>query len=106
MVILPPAFVGRYPDRIVNIHPSLLPEFPGLHPHEQALEAGVSESGCTVHLVEPGEVDGGRILAQARVPVLPDDDAETLAARVLVEEHRLYPDTLVALFSDRTGSTT
>lgn len=99
MVILPDEFLGRFAGRIVNIHPSLLPLFPGPHAHQQALDAGVIESGCTVHLVEPGEVDGGRILAQARVPVLDDDDADSLAARVLAEEHRLYPSTLVQLFS-------
>jgi phosphoribosylglycinamide formyltransferase-1 len=99
MVILPAAFLRRFAGKIVNIHPSLLPLFPGLHPHQQALDAGSAESGCTVHLVEPGEVDGGRVLAQVRVPVAADDDADSLASRVLGEEHRLYPETLVRLFS-------
>lgn len=99
MVILPAPFLDRFAGRIVNIHPSLLPLFPGLHPHQQALDAGVAESGCTVHLVEPGAVDGGRVLAQARVPVCAGDDEDTLAARVLGEEHRLYPETLVRLFA-------
>lgn len=102
MVILPEHFLEEFAGRIVNIHPSLLPLFPGLHPHQQALDAGASESGCTVHLVEPGEVDGGRVLAQVRVPVLPGDDEDSLAARVLIEEHRLYPNTLVRLFDDAT----
>jgi phosphoribosylglycinamide formyltransferase-1 len=99
MVILPTGFLDRFAGRIVNIHPSLLPLFPGLHPHQQALDAGVEESGCTVHLVEPGDVDGGRVLAQAKVPVRPGDNEDTLAARVLGEEHKLYPETLVRLFA-------
>ncbi|MDZ4135675.1 MAG: formyltransferase family protein, partial [Paracoccaceae bacterium] len=75
------------------IHPSLLPLYPGLHTHQRALEAGDTEAGCTVHLVTP-ELDGGPVLGQARVPVLPGDTAATLAARVLVQEHRLYPAVL------------
>lgn len=100
MRILTEGFVQRWAGRIVNIHPSLLPAFPGLHPHQQALDAGVPHSGCTVHRVEPGDVDGGEILAQAEVPVLPDDDAATLAARILEAEHVLYPETLRTLFSE------
>lgn len=93
MRILTPAFVAQYPGRILNIHPSLLPKYPGLHTHQRAIEAGDAEAGCTVHEVT-GELDAGPILGQARVPVLPGDTAESLAARVLVEEHRLYPEVL------------
>ncbi len=90
MRILTPWLVERWQGRMINIHPALLPDFKGLHTHERALEAAVKEHGATVHWVTPG-VDEGEIIAQARVPVLPQDTAETLAARVLVEEHRLYP---------------
>ena len=90
MRILSPVFVRSFPNRILNIHPSLLPAFPGLHPQRQALEYGVRFSGCTVHLVDEG-VDSGPILLQAAVPVLENDDEESLAARILAEEHRLYP---------------
>jgi phosphoribosylglycinamide formyltransferase-1 len=90
MRILSPAFIGRYPRRVLNIHPSLLPSFTGLHTHRRALEAGVKLHGCTVHLVTP-DLDDGPILVQAAVPVLPDDDADTLAARVLEQEHKAYP---------------
>jgi phosphoribosylglycinamide formyltransferase-1 len=83
-------FVTAWRDRLVNIHPSLLPSFPGLDTHARALAAGVRFSGCTVHFVRP-ETDSGPILAQAVVPVAPDDTPETLAARVLAAEHRLYP---------------
>jgi phosphoribosylglycinamide formyltransferase 1 len=86
-------FVKRWEGRMINIHPSLLPLFPGIRVHQQALDAGVTESGCTVHYMVP-ELDAGPIIAQARVPVLPGDTAETLAARVLVEEHKLYPEAL------------
>ena len=90
MRILSPLFVRSFRNRILNIHPSLLPAFPGLHPQRQALEYGVRFSGCTVHLVDEG-VDSGPILLQAVVPVLESDDEESLAARILAEEHRLYP---------------
>jgi formyltetrahydrofolate-dependent phosphoribosylglycinamide formyltransferase len=90
MRILTPGFVTRWRGRLINIHPSLLPLHKGLHTHEQALADRVAEHGCTVHFVVPG-VDEGPTIVQARVPVLPGDSAETLAARVLVEEHRLYP---------------
>jgi phosphoribosylglycinamide formyltransferase-1 len=90
MRILTTPFVERLRGKAVNIHPSLLPLFKGLKPQQQALDAGVAESGCTVHWVTPG-VDEGPVIAQARVPVLPGDTADTLAARILVEEHRLYP---------------
>lgn len=89
MRLFTPFFVGAWAGRMLNIHPSLLPCFPGLHPHRQALEAGVRLHGCTVHLVTQ-EMDSGPILAQAAVPVLPGDDEDRLAARVLVQEHALY----------------
>lgn len=91
MRVLSPQFVTRFRGRILNIHPSLLPRFPGLHAPAQAIEAGVSESGCTVHLVDAG-VDTGPVVLQRRVPVLPDDTPDTLAARILQEEHRAYPE--------------
>jgi formyltetrahydrofolate-dependent phosphoribosylglycinamide formyltransferase len=87
---LTPAMVARWAGRMLNIHPSLLPAFRGLDTHARALAAGVKLHGCTVHLVS-SELDAGPILAQAAVPVLPDDDVEALAARVLAAEHRLYP---------------
>lgn len=93
MRVLTEGFVGRYQGRMLNIHPSLLPKYRGLHTHARALQAGDAEHGCTVHEVTP-ELDDGPILGQARVPVLVDDTPETLAARVLVEEHRLYPAVL------------
>ena len=93
MRILTPRFVARYADRLVNIHPSLLPAFTGLHTHERALAAGVKIHGCTVHFVTP-ELDHGPIVAQAAVPVLPGDTPGELAARVLRQEHSLYPQTL------------
>jgi len=86
-------FVKRWEGRLINIHPSLLPAFPGIRVHRQALDAGVKISGCTVHFVVP-ELDSGPIIAQAAVPVLPGDTPETLAARVLEEEHKLYPEVL------------
>jgi phosphoribosylglycinamide formyltransferase 1 len=90
MRVLDTAFVEAWRDRMVNIHPSLLPAFPGLHPHRQALAAGVRFSGCTVHFVRP-QVDAGPIIAQAVVPTRPGDDEARLAARILAVEHRLYP---------------
>ncbi len=90
MRVLTPGFVGRWSNRLVNIHPSLLPAFPGLDTHARALQAGVLLHGCTVHLVRPA-LDSGPILVQGAVRVLPDDDARTLAARVLRVEHRCYP---------------
>jgi phosphoribosylglycinamide formyltransferase-1 len=94
------AFAARWLGRQLNIHPSLLPSFRGLHPHKQALEAGVRISGCTVHFVTP-ELDAGPIVAQAAVPVLASDTPETLADRVLVAEHRLYPFALGLVASGR-----
>jgi phosphoribosylglycinamide formyltransferase-1 len=90
MRILTPGFVARYAGRLVNIHPSLLPAFPGLHTHQRALEAGCAFAGATVHQVT-AELDHGPILAQAVVPVLPGDTADALAARVLTQEHLIYP---------------
>jgi phosphoribosylglycinamide formyltransferase-1 len=96
MRILSPAFVERWQGRILNIHPSLLPDLRGLHTHERALAEKRAEHGCTVHFVT-ADLDAGPIVAQARVPVLPDDDADRLAARVLFEEHRIYPQALGAV---------
>ncbi|MDV2987081.1 UNVERIFIED_CONTAM: phosphoribosylglycinamide formyltransferase [Methylobacteriaceae bacterium AG10] len=93
MRILTDAFVEAWAGRMINIHPSLLPLFKGTHTHERALDAGVRLHGCTVHYVVP-ELDAGPIVAQAAVPVLPGDDADTLSARVIVQEHRLYPAAL------------
>ncbi|MDZ4134667.1 MAG: phosphoribosylglycinamide formyltransferase [Paracoccaceae bacterium] len=93
MRVLTPVFVARFEGRMLNIHPSLLPKYPGLHTHQRALDAGDAESGCTVHEVT-AVLDNGPILGQARVPVLPGDTAESLAARVLTQEHRLYPAVL------------
>ena len=90
MRILTDGFVNHYTGRMINIHPSLLPSFRGLHTHRQAIEAGVRVHGATVHFVTP-ELDGGPIIAQAVVPVLPGDDENSLADRVLEQEHRLYP---------------
>lgn len=100
MRVLTEEFVTRYWGRMVNIHPSLLPSFPGLHTHRRALEAGVRLHGCSVHFVTPG-VDSGPIIAQAAVPVLQQDTEDTLAARVLVEEHRIYPQVIRWLCEDR-----
>jgi len=96
--LVSPVMVQAFQDKILNIHPSLLPSFPGLHAHRQALEAGVRVSGCTVHLVDDG-LDSGPILIQAAVPVLEGDTEESLAARILIEEHRCYP-TAVQLFAE------
>jgi phosphoribosylglycinamide formyltransferase-1 len=90
MRILSDEFVLRFSGRMLNIHPSLLPRYPGLHTHRRALEAGDPEHGASVHFVTP-ELDGGPVVLQARVPVLPGDDEDTLAARVLREEHVIYP---------------
>ncbi|HSB22947.1 MAG TPA: phosphoribosylglycinamide formyltransferase [Burkholderiaceae bacterium] len=90
MRVLGPAFVRRYEGRVLNIHPSLLPAFPGLHTHRRVLEAGCKLSGATVHYVT-ADLDHGPIVVQSVVPVQPDDDEDTLAARVLASEHRIYP---------------
>ncbi|MBC5765315.1 phosphoribosylglycinamide formyltransferase [Ramlibacter albus] len=96
MRILTPGFVERYQGRMVNIHPSLLPAFPGLHTHQRALDAGCRFAGATVHQVT-AELDFGPILAQAAVPVLPGDTADALAARVLTQEHLIYPRAIADL---------
>ncbi|MGH9482001.1 MAG: phosphoribosylglycinamide formyltransferase [Terriglobales bacterium] len=98
MRLLSGYFVAAYRERILNIHPSLLPAFPGLDAQQQALDYGVKYSGCTVHFVDD-TLDGGPILLQAVVPVLEGDDGSTLAARILVEEHRLYPEAIRLLAS-------
>ncbi len=102
MRLLSAGFVEAWAGRMLNIHPSLLPAFPGLHTHRRALEAGVTVAGCTVHFVTPG-CDEGPIVAQAQVPVLPGDTEESLAARILAEEHQLYPQALRALAEGRLG---
>jgi phosphoribosylglycinamide formyltransferase 1 len=99
MRILSPVYVKAFAGRAMNIHPSLLPAFPGLHAQRQALEHGARVSGATVHFVDEGPVDSGPIILQASVPVHPDDTEESLAARILVEEHRLYPEA-VRLFAE------
>lgn len=104
MRILTTDFVNRYRGRLINIHPSLLPAFPGLHTHRQALAAGVRIHGCTVHFVTP-QLDHGPIIIQAAVPVLSGDSEDSLAKRVLVEEHRIYPQALRWLCEDRVTLT-
>jgi len=101
MRILSPELVDAYRGRIVNIHPSLLPRYPGLHVQRRALEAGERESGCTVHYVDVG-IDSGPVILQRRVPVLPGDTEESLSARILAEEHVLYPEA-VNIALDRQG---
>ena len=96
MRMIKPLLLAAFPRRIINIHPSLLPAFPGLEAWRQALAAGVPETGCTVHYVDAG-MDTGEVIAQSRVPVLPGDTAETLHARIQVAEHALYPAVLAAL---------
>jgi len=96
MRILTPGFVARYQGRMLNIHPSLLPAFPGLHTHQRALDAGCRVTGATVHQVT-AELDLGPILAQAVVPIVPGDTADTLAARVLTQEHVIYPRAIAEL---------
>ena len=93
MRVLTPWFVGKWQGRMVNIHPSLLPKYKGLHTHQRALDAGDAEAGATVHWVSPG-VDDGEIIQQAGLPILPGDTADTLAARLLPVEHQLYPEAL------------
>jgi phosphoribosylglycinamide formyltransferase-1 len=98
MRILTPGFVAHFEGRLINIHPSLLPAFPGLHTHKRAIEAGCKFAGATVHRVT-AELDHGPILAQAIVPVLPGDTADTLAARVLTQEHLIYPKAVAELLA-------
>jgi phosphoribosylglycinamide formyltransferase-1 len=103
MRILGEDFVTHWQGRMINIHPSLLPAYKGLHTHERALEDGAKEHGCTVHFVTPG-LDEGPSILQARVPVLADDTPDALAARVLVEEHRIYPEALRLLASGKASA--
>lgn len=103
MRILTPAFVERFAGRLTNIHPSLLPAFTGLHTHQRAIEAGCKFAGATVHLVT-AELDHGPILEQAVVPVLPDDTEATLAARVLTQEHQIYPRAIARLLQNAAGA--
>ena len=100
MRIFTPSFIGRFPRRILNIHPSLLPSFPGLHTHRQALAAGVKLHGCTVHVVTPS-LDNGPIVIQAAVPVMDGDTEDSLAGRVLQAEHRIYPQAVQWFMQDR-----
>lgn len=104
MRILGDEFVAAWRDRVINIHPSLLPALPGLDTHARALAAGARIHGCTVHFLRP-ELDSGPVIAQAAVPILPSDDAETLAARVLRAEHRIYPMALALVASGRARVT-
>lgn len=100
MRLLSASFVAQYPNRILNVHPALLPSFPGLDAQAQAVEHGVRVSGCTVHLVDAG-LDSGPIVVQRAVPVRDDDTAEGLSARILTEEHRAYPEALRRLLTER-----
>jgi len=100
MRIFTPGFIERFPRRILNIHPSLLPSFPGLHTHRQALAAGVKLHGCTVHVVTPS-LDNGPIVIQAAVPVMAEDTEDSLAERVLQAEHRIYPQAVQWFMEDR-----
>ena len=95
MRVLTAGFIDKWDGKMLNIHPSLLPKYTGLHTHQRALDAGDTKAGCSVHVVT-AKLDDGPLLGQAEVPVLPDDTADTLAARVLVEEHKLYPLALQA----------
>ena len=105
MRLLSPVFVDAFPARILNIHPSLLPKYPGLHPQQQALDDGAAVSGATVHIVNK-ELDAGPVILQRAVPILPDDTAETLAARILEIEHALYPDAIAAVLDQIAGRST
>ncbi|MFQ3666903.1 MAG: phosphoribosylglycinamide formyltransferase [Sphingomonadaceae bacterium] len=100
MRVLTPGFVARWEGRMVNIHPSLLPKYPGLDTHARALAAGDTEAGATVHLVT-ADLDSGPVLAQARVPILPSDTPDTLARRVLAAEHQLYPEAIAEWLGSR-----
>lgn len=102
MRLLSPFFIEAYRNRILNIHPSLLPAFPGLNAQRQALEQGVKTSGCTVHFVDE-TLDGGPIIAQRTVPVLPDDTEESLSARILAQEHQLYAEAVALVIGRKEG---
>ncbi|MGH9389294.1 MAG: phosphoribosylglycinamide formyltransferase [Vicinamibacteria bacterium] len=99
MRLLSPAFVGRWKGRLLNIHPALLPKFPGLEVQRRALEAGEAESGCTVHFVDEG-VDSGPIVLQRKVPILQGDTEELLSRRILAEEHRAYPEAIAKVLGE------
>lgn len=103
MRILTSEFVNHFKDRLINIHPALLPKFKGLNTHQRAIDAGEKEHGASVHMVTP-ELDDGPVVLQARVPVLQDDTAATLAARVLEQEHKLYPAAIQKLIEDASHS--
>ena len=100
MRIITAPFIAAFPERIINIHPALLPAFPGLHVQKKAIEGGVRFSGCTVHFVDGG-VDTGPIIIQAVVPILDDDDEASLSARILVQEHRIYPNAIQLIAEGR-----
>lgn len=100
MRILSAEFIHAFPKKIINVHPSLLPAFPGLHAQKQALDYGVKQTGCTVHFVDEG-VDTGPIICQASVPVFDDDTEETLSDRILTEEHKLYPKAIQSIMNDQ-----
>ena len=100
MRLLSPRFIDRFPNAILNVHPSLLPAFPGVDAQRQALEHGVKIAGCTVHLVTPA-LDAGPIVMQASVPVHDDDTVESLAARILTEEHRIYPEAIARVLNGK-----
>lgn len=99
MRVLTAGFIDKWDGKMLNIHPSLLPKYTGLHTHQRALDAGDDKAGCSVHVVT-AKLDDGPLLGQAEVPVLPDDTADTLAARVLIEEHKLYPAALLAFIKN------
>jgi phosphoribosylglycinamide formyltransferase 1 len=99
MRLLSPEFIARYPRRILNIHPALLPQFPGLHAQRQAIDAGVTEAGCTVHYVDEG-TDTGPVILQRRVAVVPGDTVETLSARILEQEHAAYPEAIARVLDE------
>jgi phosphoribosylglycinamide formyltransferase-1 len=99
MRLLSPAFISRFRGRILNVHPALLPKFPGLDPQRRALDAGEKESGCTVHFVDEG-TDTGPIVLQRRVPILPGDTEEALSARILEQEHHAYPEAIARVLAD------
>ncbi|HYB96269.1 MAG TPA: phosphoribosylglycinamide formyltransferase [Vicinamibacterales bacterium] len=103
MRLLSPAFVDAFPNRILNIHPSLLPKYPGLHPQQQALDDGARESGATVHFVNK-DLDAGPVVMQQAVAVMPDDTVETLAARILAVEHELYPTAIQRVLDESVRS--